>query len=43
MVWFTADVFIEYRALADNIGTSAEELGLSDYRILLFIPVSIRR
>lgn len=30
-------------ALADNIGTSAEELGLSDIAILLFIPVSIKR
>ncbi len=43
MVWFTADVLLSTSALADNIGTSAEELGLAIIAILLFIPVSIRR
>lgn len=38
MVWFTADVFIEYQRTRRQFGTSAEELGLSDYRHFVIYP-----
>lgn len=39
MVWFTADIFIEYqRTRRQYRQQSAEELGLSDYRHFVIYP-----
>lgn len=39
MVWFTADIFIEYQRTRRQYRLiSAEELGLSDYRHFVIYP-----